>query len=138
MSDKIAKIVQWFLYALMIISALLGILFYVDIVGVDLLLNWGYVLLVLIIAVTLTSAVMGLARNPKGSLKFLVMLAVVIIVGIVSYAMSSNTYSATELEKLNITASTSRMVGAGLFITYFLGIVAILSIVYATVSRMFK
>ena len=138
MSDKIAKIVQWFLYALMIISALLGILFYVDIVGVDLLLNWGYVLLVLIIAVTLTSAVMGLARNPKGSFKFLVMLAVVIIVGVVSYAMSSNTYSATELEKLNITASTSRMVGAGLFITYFLGIVAILSIVYATVSRMFK
>lgn len=138
MSDKIAKIVQWFLYGLLIISALLGILFYADVVSVDLLLNWGYVLLVLIIAATLITAVMGLVRNPRGSLKFLTMFAVVVVVGIISYALSTNDYSVTELEKLKITASTSRMVGAGLYLTYFLGIVAILSIIYATVSRIFK
>lgn len=138
MSDKIAKIVQWFLYGLLIISALLGILFYADVVSVDLLLNWGYILLVLIIAATLITAVMGLVRNPRGSLKFLTMFAVVVVVGIISYALSTNDYSVTELEKLKITASTSRMVGAGLYLTYFLGIVAILSIIYATVSRIFK
>jgi hypothetical protein len=43
-----------------------------------------------------------------------------------------------QLEKMEISETTSRMVGAGLFFTYFLAAVAILAIIYSAVSRMFK
>lgn len=138
MSDKLSKIVQWFLYLMLGVSALLGVLFYLSIVSVDLILTWGYFLLGLTILATLLAAFSNILLKPKGSLKILAILAVMVVVAIVSYALSSNEFTAAQLEKLQITATTSKLVGAGLLFTYFLAIVAILSIVFSAVSRIFK
>ena len=47
MSEKYFKYVQWLLYALMGISALFTILFYLSPDSPDLLLYWMYILLIL-------------------------------------------------------------------------------------------
>lgn len=138
MSDKLSKIVQWFLYAMLGISALFGVLFYMGSVSEDLLLTWGYILLGVTILATLLAALSNILLKPKGSLKILVIVAVMVVVAIVSYALSSNEFSAAQLEKMQITAATSKMVGAGLVFTYILAIVALLAIVYSAVSRIFK
>jgi len=138
MSDKLSKIVQWFLYAMLGVSALFGVLFYIGTISEDLLLTWGYVLLGVTVLATLIAAFSNILLKPKGSLKILVILAVMVVVAIISYTLSSNEFSAAQLEKMQITAATSKMVGAGLMFTYFLAIVALLAIVYSAVSRMFK
>jgi hypothetical protein len=71
-------------------------------------------------------------------LKILLVLAGMVVVAVLSYVFSTNELTAAQLEKYNITETTSKLVGAGLVFTYFLAAVAILAIVYSAVSRMFK
>ena len=138
MSDTLSKVVQWFLYAMLGISALFGALFYADIISENLLLNWGYILLGVTILFTLIAAVSNMLLNPKGSLKILLILAIMVVVAIVSYFLSTNEFTEAQLAEMDITETTSKLVGAGLFFTYFLAAVAILAIIYSAVSRMFK
>lgn len=138
MSDKLSKIVQWFLYLMLGISALFGILFYVGSISEDLLLYWGYILLVVVIVAIFLASISNILLKPKGSLKVLIILAIMVVVAIISYALSGNEFTSAQLEKMQITASTSKMVGAGLFFTYFLAAVALIAIIYSAVSRMFK
>jgi len=138
MSDKMSKLIQWFLYGMLGISALFGALFYAGSISVDLLITWGYILLGVTILATLLAAASNILLNPKGSLKILIVLAGMVVVALISYALSTNEFSAAQLEKMQITEATSKMVGAGLFFTYFLAIVALLAIVYSAVSRIFK
>ena len=119
-------------------KGLFGILFYTDTISEDLLLYWGYILLIIVIVATLLAAIGNILLKPKGSLKVVIILAVMVVVGIISYALSSNELSAAQLEKMQITASTSKLVGAGLYFTYFMAAVALISIIYSAVSRMFK
>lgn len=139
MSDKTLKLIQWFLYALLLLSALFGLLFYTNTSGyTNLLIYWGYALIIFVVVITLFATLYNILKNPKSSVKTLIAIALVIVVAIISYAVSGNDYSAMQLEKLKITESTSRMVGAGLLITYLLGITAVVAILYSAVSRMFK
>lgn len=138
MSEKKFKLIQWLLYGLMIISAIFGILFYLNPSQPDILIYWGYALFLFAAVLTLTLSLINMMKNPKGSIKVLVILAVMIIVGIIAYSTSKNNLSATELEKYNITANGVRMVGAGLFLTYFIGIVAFGVFIYTSVARFFK
>ena len=138
MSDKMSKIVQWFLYLMLGISALFGILFYAEVISEDLLLYWGYLLLIVAVVATLLAAISNILLKPKGSLKILIILAIMVIVAGISFALSKNHMSPAQLEKNQITAMTSRLVGAGLYFTYFMAAVALISIIYSAVSRMFK
>lgn len=138
MSDRTSKILQWFLYLLLIVSALLGVLFYAGSREGDNLMYWAYALLVFSVVITIAAAISGLFINPKGSIKLLVMIAVLVILGIVSYTLATNEFNAFQLEEMEITASTSKMVGAGLIFMYALAVLAVLAIVYSTVSRIFK
>jgi uncharacterized membrane protein len=138
MSDKTSKLIQWFLYLLMGISAVLGILFYTNAIKSDLLMYWGYLLLAVLILVTLAASLSNLFMHPKGAIKFAIILGGMVLIAIISYSVSTNTFTALQLEKMDITESTSKMVGAGLYITYVMFGAALLSIIYTAVSRIFK
>ena len=66
------------------------------------------------------------------------MAAGMIIVAIIAYSVSSNEFSSIRLEQMEITEATSKVVGAGLLITYVLVAFALLAIVFSTISRIFK
>ena len=139
MSDKIAKIIQWVLIILLALSAVFGLLFYTNTAGyTNLVLFWGYALIIVIVVATVLAALLNILSNPKKAIKFLIILGLVAVVAVLAFMISGNEYTTTQLVKLKITETTSRIVGAGLIITYLLGIVALLSIVYATVSSIFK
>jgi hypothetical protein len=61
-----------------------------------------------------------------------------VVLAVISYALSTNEFSALKLEAMESSAETSVMVGAGLIFLYILAALAILSIVYASISRIFK
>jgi hypothetical protein len=71
-------------------------------------------------------------------MKILVIVVGMVVLAIISYAMSKNTLSPTELEKYEISASSVKMVGAGLLMTYFIGIIAVGVFVYTSLTRFLK
>ncbi len=138
MTEKYFKYIQWMLYALMGISALLTILFYVSSGSPDMLLYWMYFLLILSGAVTLVLAFINILKNPKNSMKLLMVVGVMVVLGILSYVLSKNTFSPALLEKYDISANGVKMVGAGLIMTYFIMIIAIGVFIYTSISRFIK
>ena len=138
MSEKYFKYVQWLLYALMGISALFTILFYLSPDSPDLLLYWMYILLILSGLVLFITSSYAILKNPKGSYKALLVVGVMIVLGILSYALSKNTFSAVMLEKYSISPNGVRWVGAGLLMTYFIMIIAIGSFIYSSIYRLIK
>ncbi|MCK9398534.1 MAG: hypothetical protein M0Q51_00890 [Bacteroidales bacterium] len=138
MTEKKLKYVQWLLYGIMAISAILTLLFYLNPGQPDLMLYWGYVLVIFSIVVTLTISFTNIIKNPKGSMKVVVIVAIMLILGFISYAISDNTLSTDQLEKYSLTPNGVRMVGAGLIMTYFIMIGAIGVFIYTSVIKFFK
>lgn len=76
--------------------------------------------------------------NPKDAVKSFIGLAFVVALGFVAYYMAGNSFTPAELEKMKTTADISRLVGAGLIYTYFVFGLAVLAIIYASISSIFK
>ncbi|MBU2649775.1 MAG: hypothetical protein KKA81_02470 [Bacteroidetes bacterium] len=138
MTDKSGKILKWVLSLILAVSAVMGLLFYMDVIADDLLIYWGYILVIITAVITIIFPLVYLLLNLKSSVKFLLILALLVVLGIVSYAFSGNEFTALQLEKMEVTADTSRWVGAGLIFTYILAGLTVISIVYASISRIFK
>jgi NADH:ubiquinone oxidoreductase subunit 6 (subunit J) len=138
MDQRNFKLVQWLLYVIMAISALFTLLFYFNPSKPDLMLYWGYILVIFSGVVTLTVALTNILKNPKGSMKVVMIIAIMIILGLISYALSQNTLAHDQLEKYNLTPNGVRMVGAGLVMTYFIMIGAIGVFIYTSVIKFFK
>jgi len=138
MTDKSGKILKWVLSLILAVSAVMGLLFYMDVIADDLLIYWGYILVIITAVITIIFPLVYLLLNLKTSVKFLLILALLVVLGIISYAISGNEFTSLQLEKMEITADTSRWVGAGLIFTYILAGLTVISIVYASISRIFK
>jgi hypothetical protein len=138
MNEKNFKYVQWLLYGLMGLSGLFTVLFYISPSSPDMLLYWMYIVLILSLVILLASSVINILKNKQGSYKVLAIIAIIIILGSLSYVLSQNTYSPEMLEKAQISAKGVKMVGAGLLMTYFIMIIAIGVFVYTSLYRFFK
>lgn len=138
MVNKISKIVSWVLYVLMAVSALLAVLFYAGGIDSATLMVWGYILLALGVIVAFISPVYGFIMNPGNVVKLLVSLGLVVVIGVISYSLAGNTFSELRLETLKISEQTSKWVGMGLLFTYITSVLAIISILFSTVYRIFK
>lgn len=76
--------------------------------------------------------------NPKDAVKSLIGLVFVVALGFVAYAISDNSFTPDQLDKMETTVETSRLVGAGLIYTYFVFVLAVGAIIYASISSIFK
>ena len=138
MTDKSSKLLQILLGAILAISALLGILFYANVISDDVVLYWGYILVIVTAAITVIAPLIYLIFNLKSAVKFFIILGAMVVLAIISYVLSGNEFSSLQLEQMKSTAETSVTVGAGLIFLYILAALAILSIIYASISRIFK
>ncbi len=138
MTDKSSKLLQILLGAILAVSALLGILFYANIISDDVVLYWGYILVIITAAITILAPLIYLIFNLKSAVKFFIILGAMVVLAIIAYALSTNEFSALQLEQMKSTAETSVTVGAGLIFLYILAALAILSIIFASISRIFK
>ncbi len=138
MVDKLSKYVSWALYVLMAVSAVISILFYTNSLDTSQFLQWGYVLFGLAVVVAIFSPIYGFLMHPKNIMKLLISVGLFAVIAIVAYSLAGNTFSETKLQLLNINASTSKNVGMGLIFTYISFAIAILVILYSSVSKIFK
>jgi hypothetical protein len=137
MQEKNLKYVQWMLYGFMAISALLTLLFYIN-SNPDLMLYWGYFLAILSIVITLALSLMQIFKSGKGSMKTLITVGIIIVLGLFSYMISKNTLSPDQLERYSISANGVKMVGAGLIMTYIIMMIAVGVFIYTSLYRFFK
>ena len=133
-----SKILRIFLGVLLAISALLMILFFLNVVSIDTVIYWGYFLLIFTAVIVILFPIVNLIMNPKNSIKIFISLGVMVVIAIIAYSLSQVNFTELQLEKLGTTTSTVKYVGAGLIFTYILASLAVLSIVYASISRIFK
>jgi len=133
-----SKILRIFLGVLLAISALLAILFFVNVISDDVLIYWGYFLVILTAVITILFPFVFLILNPKNSIKIFIAIGLMVVIAIIAYSLSQVNFTELQLEKLDTTERTAKYVGAGLIFTYIMAALAVLSIVYASISKIFK
>jgi hypothetical protein len=138
MKDSIANITRWILYTLLALVVISGLLYYTNSLSVDNLLNWAKLLLIIGVAVMVISPIYGFIINPKNVLKMLISVGIFAVVLIIAYSMAGNTFTDLELETLKTTANTSKLVGTGLYLTYFTLFLAIFVAIVASFVKLFK
>ena len=93
----------------------------------------SYVLLAIAVIAALAGTVMTAISNPKKLIGSAIGIGAMIVIFVISYVLASDEVVKSYGE---ITATTSKMVGAGLFTFYILLVLAVLSIIYAGISRL--
>lgn len=108
----------------------------------DSLINTGfyitYALLGIAIAAILIFSLWQVVKNPAGAKSALAGIVGLVVIYLVSYGISTGSDLDIYAKSLEVTADTSRWVGTGLLAFYVLGALAILSILYAEVTSIFK
>jgi hypothetical protein len=107
---------------------------------VDIALVWAYILILLTALAAVVFPLIAVISNPKGLIRLGIVLVGAAVLVLVSYLMASGTpldiigYTGTG----NSDPSTLKMVDTVLFVTYILFGMALVSILYAIVSKAFK
>ena len=100
--------------------------------------NLMYITLLITVILTIFFPLAYAIMNPKQLLRFIIILAVLVVCGYVAYSLASNSFDVVQLEKLQTTPNESRIVGAGLIFTYFMAGLTVLSLIVFSVFSSFK
>ena len=139
MKDNTAKILRIFLTVLLVISAVLFVMFYMQGEGLTgTVLTWAYILLAFTAAITLIFPLLYFIMNPGKAKTVLIGIVGFVVLFFIAYSISTGSIVGDVYEKFAITESASRIIGASLLMTYILGGLTVLSIVYAGISNLFK
>lgn len=98
----------------------------------------AYIAFFLAVVLAILFPIIQIIGNPKAAIRTLLGVVVLVILWFVAYALSDNTFSASELETMGTTADISKIVGAGLIYTYFVFAMAIVAVFYANIASIFK
>ncbi len=97
-------------------------------------LNMAYVTFGIALVIALIFPIIHMFSNPKSALKGLVGVGIIVVLGLISYLLSSNELTQQQLDKLNVTENISVWVGAGINLSFIIGIVAILSAIFLAIK----
>lgn len=135
-SNSISLISRIALIGLMVIGLVLWLLvLYGGDDSVGPMLNWGYVVFFSAVGLALLSFVFSISINPASLRSVLIGLVIVVVIGGLSYLLADGSDFANYK---NTDESTSKLVSTGLNSFYIVGLLALLSVVYSGVARLFK
>ena len=78
-------------------------------------------------------------KNPKKLIQAGIFIVILATVALVSYyALADNNFNEEEMQRLEVTVETSKLVGAAIYFTYILGGAAIVTVLYSGIAGMFK
>ena len=151
--SKSGKIVTIILWVLLIISTVLVVSLMVNISDNDAdpvmggwinsNLIWTYILVVFVAGVALISGLMHMVTDKKAAKRGVITIILFAIVAGISYMFASDSIPQfVGVDKFindgTLTAQVSKMIDTGLYATYILIGVAILSVAFSSVTRLFK
>ncbi len=151
--EKVGKIVTILLWVLLLVSAVLIVSMMVNIseneadptMGrwINSNLVWSYVLLAIGAGIAVLAGLFHMATDIKAAKKGLISLVFLVVVAVVAYLLASDAIPQFPgVQKFindgTLTTQVAKMVDAGLYATYILLALAILSILFSSVTRLFK
>ncbi|MFW6226476.1 MAG: hypothetical protein ACOC31_00065 [Bacteroidota bacterium] len=149
---SLSRVLSILLYILMAVSAVLVALFYFGGVvegteGTNLeepvitntILNWSYGLLIFAAIIAIIFPIVYLIMNPKNAKKALFAILGLGVVGLVAYMLADNSLlELTGYTGTDNNPNTLKWSGAGLIATYLLLGLAVVSILYSEIAKLFK
>ena len=137
MKNSIALISRVTLIGLMLIGVVLWLMvIYGGDDSVGPILSWGYIVFFIAIALALLSTINGVLVNPSGLKNMLIGIGIVVAVFGLAYVLADGSDYA--MYKIPTDEQTSKWVSTGLNAFYIVGALALLSVVYSGVARLFK
>ena len=137
-----SKISKWVLAVLALITVGLAVYFYLglsDEARTNVLLNWGYILIILGIVIALISVFFTAAIKGVNGKTLLVAVIALAIIGVVAYLMSRGAFATPyEAGEVAYSAKTHGWVELGLNFFYVTLGVAILSILFSVIYKAVK
>ena len=142
MNGKLSNIGKWVFGLLALITVALAVYFYLglkDEARTSLLLNWGYILIILGIVLALVSAFFtGIVKGVKGK-KLLILAIALVVIAVVAYIMSKGAFAETyQAGEITYSGQTHGLVEFGLNFFYVTLVVAILSILFSVLYKAVK
>ena len=154
MDAKTSKFIQYLMYALLGVSIIMIFAFYFG--GeesitfssgkeymypsfTDNIIYWMYALLGVSTLSALVFPILSMAGNPKSAKNTVIgLVALFVVIGLAYVLASGAIPTFHNVEKFNLTESMSRNVGTMLYTTYLLGGIAIVGIIFTSISKSFK
>ena len=134
MNGKLSKIVFG---ALALITVVLAVIFYLDVHNegrTNLILNWGYILIILGIVIALLSVIISGIVKGINLKKILIALAAIVVIGVVAYIMSRGSFGVEYSTGEHVySGRTHGLVEWGLNFFYVTFGVSILCILYSVI-----
>lgn len=137
------NISKWVFGLLALITVALGVYFYLDLTSdsrTNILLNWGYILIILGIVLALISALYtGIVKGVKGK-KLLILVIAIAVIAVVAYIMAKGYFDIPYTTgDITYPGKTHGLVEFGLdffYVTFGVSILAILfSVIYKAVKK---
>jgi len=152
MSTNLAKIVTYALYALMLVSVVLAVLFYFGKVvagteGTNMhepvitktMLLWAGILAGVTALLSLAFPIINIVTNPKAIKSTLITLVGVAILIFVAWMLASDAVlDLPQYEGKDNVPKILKLAGTGLYTTYILAGLAVLAILYSEIAKYFK
>lgn len=146
---KLSKILNAVLYLLLAVTLVFAGLFYFggEIEGETFytpvytasFLNWGKLLVMITAGITLLAEIFNLVVHPKNAVRTLISIGILLVVVLISYSLADTTpLHIIGYQGADNVPSMLAMAGTMLYGMYILFGVAILAILYAELSRLFK
>ena len=137
MNGKLSNISKWIFGALALITVVLGVLFYLDLHSegrTNLILNWGYILIILGIVMIICSAIVAAIVKGVNWKAILIVIGAFVVIGLVAFLMAKGSFGVEYPAGDKIySGSTHGLVEWGLNFFYVTLGVSILCIIYSVI-----
>ena len=137
MNGKLSNISKWVFGALALITVVLGVIFYLDIHSesrTNLILNWGYILIILGIVMIVCSAIVAAFVKGVNLKTILIVIGAFVVIGLVAYIMSRGSFGVEYPTGEHVYSGTTHgLVEWGLNFFYLTLGVSIICILYSVI-----
>ena len=137
MNGKLSNIGKWVFGALTLITVVLAVFFYLDLGNdgrTNLILNWGYILIVLGIVAALFSAIVAAVVKGVNIKKILIAVCAIVVIAVVAFLMAKGSFGVEYATGEHVySGKTHGLVEWGLNFFYVTLGVSIITILYSVI-----
>ena len=116
------------------LSVLMVLLFLLDAISLEFLINYSLFLLVLVVVVALGSAGLNLVENPKGGKSILIGIGALVVFYLIGLSMATESIDTQS----QLVIAGSKQAEAGIYTLHFLMFTAVCVLAYSSVKRLIK
>ena len=138
MNGKLSNIGKWVFGALTLVTVILAVIYYLDLSNeghINMILNWGYILIVLGVVAALVSAIAAAMVKGVNVKKILIAVGAIVVIAVVAFLMAKGSFGVEYATGEHVySGKTHGLVEWGLNFFYITLGVSIITILYSVIK----